>query len=132
MTTITAKFALATLVLVVAVSALTFSGRRTEKAAESVTARELCQAYQANEASADGRYRSNVVRVSGRVQNTGSLQADSAYVVLACQGYATVQCGLQNAGDAAQFLKGANATLICTGDGKKMGTVALRDCRPEI
>jgi hypothetical protein len=125
-----ARIALAPLGLVMAAGALASCGTRTEKAA-AVTAIQLCQDYQANEASSDGRYKSQVLRISGTVQNTGSLDTGSAHVVLACPGYMTVNCGLQNAADAARFQKGTHATLICTGDGKQMGTVALRDCRPE-
>ena len=131
MTAATATIALASLGLVVAAGTQRFCGTGTEEPAHAVTAVELCRDYQANEVGADGRYKSNLLRVTGTVQNTGSIETGSAYVVLTCPGYATVQCALQNADDAARFLKGTHATLICTGDGKKMGTVALRECRPE-
>jgi len=108
------------------------SSGSSEPAAISVSASELTSAYNANEVSADDKYKDKVLSVSGTVDSIGKDITDTPYVTLQASGdFLGVQCMFddQYKGELAKLQKGQHVTLRGTCKGKSLN-VLLADCVP--
>lgn len=98
----------------------------------SVSASELASAYNANEVSADDKYKDKVLVVSGTVDSIGKDLTATAYVTLQASGdFLGVQCMFddQYKGELAKLHKGQQVRLRGTCKGKALN-VLLADCIP--
>ena len=101
-------------------------------AAISVSASELSAAYNANEVSADDKYKDKLLAVSGTVDSIGKDITDTPYITLSASGdLLGVQCMFddQYKGSLAQLQKGQHVTIHGTCKGKTLN-VLLADCTP--
>ncbi|RPE74640.1 OB-fold protein [Vulcaniibacterium tengchongense] len=105
---------------------------QAEPAADAIkiTARELFQAYAANEVAADGKYKGKALEVSGKVESITSDFSDEAVVQLTT-GEILQQVHARGLPKdvAAQLETGQQVTVACTGAGEVMGSPQLNDCR---
>mgnify|MGYP001145942510 CR=1 FL=1 len=97
----------------------------------TVTARELCSAYEANEIAADAEYEGKIVKVSGVVDSIGKDILDTPYITL--EGgkiFGGVQCMFDEKYEPqlAQLAKGERVTVQGRCSGYLIGTVLIRDC----
>lgn len=93
-----------------------------------VTARKLYADYDANEVSADDKYKGKILRVSGTIMTIGKDVMDAPYVELGVgDDVLGVQCMFDDTGALGSLRKGQKLTVRCKGDGK-MGNVILRGC----
>jgi hypothetical protein len=92
-----------------------------------VSARKLFADYDANEVSADDKYKGKVLRVSGTIGTIGKDITDTPYVEFSGDGVMGVQCMFDDTGVLGSLKKGQKLTVRCKGDGK-MGNVILRGC----
>ncbi len=101
-------------------------------AAISVSANQLSAAYNANEVSADDKYKDKLIAVTGTVDSIGKDITDTPYVTLQASGdLLGVQCMFddQYKGQLGQFQKGQHVTFHGTCKGKTLN-VLLADCTP--
>ena len=66
-----------------------------------VSAQQLYRDYEANEVSADAKYKDKVIIVSGRVVKIAKSITDEAYIVLETGTFAGVQCMFSKSGQDA-------------------------------
>jgi len=93
-----------------------------------VSAKQLYADYEANEVSADDKYKGKVLRVSGTVLSIGKDVLDTPYVEFATGDTVLgVQCMFDEPGVLGSLKKGQKLTVRGKGDGK-MGNVLLRGC----
>lgn len=96
-----------------------------------VSISELETAYNANEVSADNKYKGKRLALAGRVASIDKDFADNIKLNLASSSsFIGVPATLRDseAGKAAALKKGQGVALVCTGSGFIMHTVTLRDC----
>ena len=108
------------------------SSRRTTHERISTDAESLFAAYEANEVSADQRYKDKWLDVSGTIDAIGKDVVDSMYVTLRSGDefqIGNVQCMFddKHQSQLASLRKGQKVTLsgLCSG---KFGNVILRQC----
>ncbi len=95
-------------------------------AAIEVSANKLVADYEANEVSADDKYKGRLVRVTGIVENIGIDIMDNPYVQLKSRGL--LQCTLENDSGLASLRKGEKVVVVGRVSGKLLG-VSLVGCR---
>lgn len=98
-----------------------------------VTADQLMSDYNANEVSADAKYKNNAVQVSGIVDTIGKDIIDTPYIALKTGGqysFSVVQCmfAKSNEPELASVSKGERMTLVGNVTGK-LGNIILNGCR---
>lgn len=96
-----------------------------------VTADELYQAYDANEAGAQARYGSRVLEVSGVVVSVDLDFMDEPVVRLATSNqFSSAMVDLVEADKprASMLQKGQNLTVVCQGLSEVAGSPSLKDC----
>lgn len=96
----------------------------------TISARQLHQAYEANEVAADTKYKGKILQISGTVEDIGKDITDTIYVTLSVGGeYTSVQCYFADShtNDAANLSKGDRVTLKGKCDGLMMN-VHIRGC----
>lgn len=101
--------------------------------ARPVSAAQLTHDYDANEVSADRRYKGRLLSVSGIVQGVDKDGLGHIIVRLrTANEYMPVLAYLDGAHEAlaAALKKGARVTWNCTGDGSVVGSPVLRRCVP--
>ncbi|MFA5750782.1 MAG: hypothetical protein WC898_00625 [Candidatus Paceibacterota bacterium] len=103
-----------------------------QKEAIKVSATTLSNDYSANEVSADQKYKTNLVEISGIVYSIGKDILDTPYVSLKGDQYGVmnIQCmfSKNNETELAQVTKGQNITLSGTVSGKMMNII-VNDCK---
>lgn len=107
------------------------SGDTAKVEATPVTAQQLFDAYQANEASAQQLYGDKALRVSGRIASIDLDLTDDPVVMLRTSNeFMPVHAPLadQSKAKAATLYKGQNVELICSGVSEVVGTPMLKDC----
>ena len=97
----------------------------------TVDAVKLWKDYAANEVSADDVYKGKILRVAGVVASVDKDIMDD--IVLHLQSpneFMNTMATLETseAGKAASLSKGTTVTVICKGNGRFMGSPALKDC----
>lgn len=96
-----------------------------------VTPKQLFADYEANEVSADDKYKGKILRVSGTVSKIGKDMLDTPYVEFGVgDAVFGVQCMFDDTGVLGSLKKGQKLTVRCKGDGK-LGNVILRGCMVE-
>jgi hypothetical protein len=96
--------------------------------AVDVSARQLFADYEANEVSADDKYKGKVLRISGTITKIGKDVLDTPYVGLSVgDDVFEVQCMFDDGAAVSSLKKGQKLTVRCKGDGK-MGNVIVRGC----
>lgn len=100
--------------------------------AVTVTAEQLRKDYEANEVSADDRYRKQALLVTGRVDSIKKDFSDHPYVVLATSNrfegvHARFARGTAEAA-LGTLSRGDKVTLRCIGDNVMMGSPQLKGC----
>tara|TARA_B100000809_G_scaffold219291_1_gene226414 strand:+ start:420 stop:866 length:447 start_codon:yes stop_codon:yes gene_type:complete len=111
------------------------SGNESQSGSESsvavrVTATQLFADYEANEVSADEKYKGKAVLVSGTIENIGKDLLDTMYVSLKTDNpIIGVQCMFsdEHKSQLANAAKGQRVTIKGKCDGK-LGNVLLRGC----
>jgi len=103
-----------------------------QKEAIKVSATTLVSDYGANEVSADQKYKTNLVQVSGIIQSIGKDILDNPYISLKGDQYGVIniQCMFSKNSETelAQVTKGQNITLSGTVSGKMMNII-VNDCK---
>lgn len=92
-----------------------------------VTAKQLFADYEANEVSADDKYKGKVLRVTGKISTIGKDVLDTPYIQFAANEVFGVQCMFDGTGALGSLKRGQKLTVRCKGDGK-LGNVILRGC----
>lgn len=105
--------------------------RELGSASYKMRAAELFEEYQKNEVAADGRYKGQVLEVSGLVKDIGNDIMNSPYVILGENvdnpiGTQALFAPSERDG-VAELSKGSRVTVRCRGGGKMMNVI-LRDC----
>lgn len=100
--------------------------------AVAVTASKLASDYEANEVSADAKYKGKILEVTGTISNIGKDILDTPYVALSDgkqYSITSIQCMFDKSdqGQLAALSKDAKITLSGRGDGK-LGNILLREC----
>jgi hypothetical protein len=103
---------------------------QSQAASYALSANQLYSEYKSNEVAADGKYKGQVVVVSGIIQNIGKDIMDDAYIVIGGTGFLDgVQCmftkGQQSS--VARLSKGQHVTVKGEVSGK-MGNVLVSKC----
>lgn len=94
-----------------------------------VTATELWEAYRANEVNADGRYKGQVVRVTGVVDKVAKGLLGDPYVSLEAGDRKHVRCNFEDSVPAlANIAPKQTVTLRGLGDGASIGGPTLKRC----
>jgi len=96
-----------------------------------VSADQLFKDYEANEVSADERYRGKVLVVTGKVTGVKKGILDDPYIELATSGpYQSVWAHFpeERAGSLRALARGARITVRCIGDNVTIGMPQLKDC----
>ena len=109
------------------------SSSSSEPAAIAVSANQLSSAYNANEVSADDKYKDKVLEVTGTVDSIGKDFTDTSYVTLQASGdILGVQCMFddQYKSQLSKLQKGQRIRLRGTCKGKTLN-VLLADCSPD-
>lgn len=103
------------------------------KSGMAVDAPNFWQEYEANEVSADDKYKGKLVIIQGRILSIQKDFTGSAYVELevSSASLTSIHAGLTGnmMSEAAKFEKGQNVRLICTGSGQIMGSPVLSNCQ---
>lgn len=84
----------------------------------AVTAKDLHDAYESNEVSADSRYKGKRLAVTGEIDGVDKVLGTVSVNLKADEYFKRVRCKLKNESDAASLTKGQTVTLIGVGDGK--------------
>jgi hypothetical protein len=99
------------------------------KPVTSVTAKELFQAYEANEMRANAKYGGYRLRVSGTVDSIDSDFMDDAVIKLrGGSRWQHVSARGIDASDAARLSKGESVILLCDSVNEVIGSPQLSDC----
>lgn len=101
-----------------------------------VSSSDLTKAYDANEVSADDKYKGKTLAVSGTVGSIAKDFMGNMYVTLKGfdqYGVHSSFCYLDDAHKAAvsNLKQGQKVTFQCRGDGVILGNVILKDCTPQ-
>lgn len=103
----------------------------TQAAATPVTAAKLWTDYDANEVSADNRYKNRSLAVSGIVDSIDKNAFNDVYVSLRSPNeFMPVHATLKSSqvSIAGNLTKGQQVVVNCTGGGRLVGTPILNDC----
>lgn len=95
-----------------------------------ITASQLYAEYEANEISADEKYKGKTLEVSGIVDGIAKDILNSSYVILKTSNIiGRIQCYIEDSeqSKAAALQKGQKITVIGRNDGKMMN-ILLKDC----
>lgn len=98
-----------------------------ETPALAVTAIALYEAYDANEVSADAKYKGKKLAVTGEVKDVEKTFGNVYVNLTGNEFLGQVTCKLESEADAAKLTKGQTVTLVGTGDGKT-GFPRVVDC----
>jgi hypothetical protein len=97
-----------------------------------VTARALWEAYDANEVSADDKFKGKKLLVAGTINSIDKDFTDHIVVRLAGgkNHYTSVDAFIRDADKekAAELRKGQDISLLCIGDGKTLRSPILKPC----
>lgn len=96
-----------------------------------VTARELAQAYEANEAAAQQQYGAGPLLVTGTIASINLGITDQPFLVLAgTNAFLGPQAELSDASkpDASKLSKGQKIVMTCVSVSEIVGTPMLKDC----
>lgn len=100
-----------------------------ERKSQTILAKDLYNAYQANEVRADNNFKGKVFYVEGIIGDIGKDIMDEIYVTLNTGDIiGSVQCYVDNAEVAAKLLKGQRITVFGECDGLMMN-VLMKDCK---
>jgi len=126
-------FALAVFALLAAGSIDTDSDTKTVQSqapSYTLSADQLYYDYNANEISADTKYKGKVVVVSGTVQNIGKDILGSAYIVIGGKGFLDgAQCTFTKAEESSVAHLGKGQRVSVKGEvSGKMGHVQIKKC----
>jgi len=102
------------------------------RVAMSVDNRKLWKDYDANEVAADGTYKGQLLKVTGVVASIDKDFMDDIVLHLASPNeFMNTMASMEKAETAKSgaLSKGQTVALLCTGNGRVVGTPALRDCR---
>ncbi len=92
-----------------------------------VTAQKLFADYDANEVSADDKYRDKPLRVTGIIRRIAKSITDDAYLELATASeWHAVYATLADAREAAKLKRGEKVVVLCRGTGKTVEPTADR------
>ena len=97
-----------------------------------VSTTQLAKEYDANEVSADEKYKKKPIIVNGRVQSINKDFMDKPYLVLSGSNmFQTVQAKFDkaNTSELSSMKKGQNVQLVCQVDNYVIGSVMLGDCQ---
>lgn len=98
---------------------------------QAVTASDLMAEYEANEVSADQKYKGKTFYVSGRIESIGKDFTDDIYVTLKTgdqYGISKIQCMIDDPEVTANLRKGQGVIISGSCRGLTMMTVLMRDC----
>ena len=103
-----------------------------KKAAIWMTAQELVDRYDANEARANHELKGKRLVVSGEVDNIDEHEVFGGYTVLLKTNnmFSSVHCKTENVDFALSLDKGTSITVTGIGDGQVMGSPFIEDCVP--
>ena len=94
------------------------------------TASTLWDDYEANEVSADDKYKNKVVAIKGTIESIRKDFLDEPYIVLNAGGYLTaVQCSFKDGKALKSLSKGDYLTVVGTCTGRILTSVMVADCR---
>lgn len=96
--------------------------------AVKVSARELFQAYEANEIAADSQYKGKRIEISGEIESIASDMFDQPLVQLSAGEFKYVGVQGLTKEVAAGLAKGQSIALVCNGAGEAIGTPMLDGC----
>ncbi|MBD9478531.1 hypothetical protein IB225_05990 [Pseudoxanthomonas sp. PXM02] len=97
--------------------------------AMEVTAADLFAAYDANEVSADDKYKGRQLAVTGTVAGINKDITDSVYVEIATPNeFSTIHARGIEPAVAAGLTKGSQITVVCEGGGLLIGSPQLDEC----
>jgi hypothetical protein len=101
--------------------------------AMTVTVTKLASDYQANEVSADAKYKGQLLNVTGTVSSISKDFLDDPYVLLSSGSdniVSDVQCSFSQSDNSklASLSKGQQVTLQGTDNGMTLNTVELQSC----
>lgn len=100
-----------------------------ERKSQTILAKDLYNAYQANEVRADNNFKGKVFYVEGIIGDIGKDIMDEIYVTLNTGDIiGSVQCYVDNAEVAAKLQKGQRITVFGECDGLMMN-VLMKDCK---
>lgn len=101
-------------------------------ALETVTAKEIAQAYEDNTVAADQKYKGKRFAVKGRVTNINTDFTGAPYITMGgVNEYAEPQFGFdkESSHQLASVKKGSILTLVCKGKGDVMKTAMSDSCK---
>jgi hypothetical protein len=107
------------------------SGSKSSGSATPVTALQLYNDYQANEVSADNKYKGKSLMVSGTVSSIDKDFLDNIVVSLKTPNeFMDVKARVDDdqKSKAASLSKGQDIKVLCTGSGMIIGSPQLEDC----
>lgn len=97
----------------------------------TVTAEQYNKDYQANEVTADNKYKDKTIEITGKVKSIDKDFADKVYITLSPGDNDDedlgVQVHLQNVQDGASLAKEQQVTFVGTGDGLTMQIPSIKD-----
>jgi len=97
----------------------------------SVTAAQLIQAYDANELSADQKYKGKVAKITGKVSSIQKMMGSSFITLGSGKDFEVISVQAffdeSQEGKLASLQKGQQLTVQCTIDGKSMN-IGVREC----
>jgi len=99
----------------------------------STSPEELLSMYEDNEIGADNKFKGNLVRMSGRIDNIGKDILDQPYLTIeAGTGFSSVQCFLRSdqTGTAGSLSSGQSVTIEGRVEGKMMNVI-IKGCSVE-
>lgn len=94
-----------------------------------VSARELYEAYKANEITANAKYKGKPLLISGRVLSIQSDFRDKPVVSLDAGDFGSVTLNGVSLEDAGTLSKGSDIVAACTGNGEMLSFPAASDCK---
>lgn len=106
------------------------SAQDAAPAAESIkiTARELRRDYEANEISADAKYKGKSLLISGKIDSIQSDFANQPVVHLSAGDFAFIQLKGIDKATASELSKGQSVKAACTGGGEVIGFPVANNC----
>ena len=97
-----------------------------------ITARQLYAAYDANEVSADAKYRGRLLEITGIITKIGKDAFGNPYVEIATQNeFSGVVAAFDSVDAVISLKKGYKLVARCRGAGMALGSPALDDCAVE-
>lgn len=98
----------------------------------SVTARQLYADYDANEVSADAKYRGKAIEVTGIITKIGKDALDQPFVELAARNeFDSVLASFDSEEAVVSLKKGYKLIALCRGAGMTLGSPIVNGCQVE-